>query len=108
MTAGQNVGQLRRSNPSGLYAVIGALVAGALTIGILVFVGARPTAVTPAAAPVPVPPIEFRLEEHDISIPVSAPALPAPSIQRQFQLHERGHAVPVNPEGSSTAWPKGR
>jgi hypothetical protein len=108
MTAGQNVGQLRRSSHSGLYPVIGAVVAGALAIGILVAVAARPTAVNPAAAAVPVPPIEFRLEEHDISTPVSAPALPAPSVQRQFQLRERGHAVSVNLEGSSTAWPKGR
>jgi hypothetical protein len=108
MTAGQNAGQLRRSNPAGMYAAIAAIVAGALAIGILATLATRPTAVTPAAAPVPAPPIEFRLEEHDISTPVSAPAFPAPSIQRQFQLHERGHAVSVNPEGSSTAWPKGR
>ena len=108
MTAGQNAGQLGRSSPSGMYAVIAAVVAGALAIGIIATLAARPSAVTPAAAPVPVPPIEFRLQEHDIGTPVSAPAFPAPSIQRQFQLHERGHAFFVNPEGSSTAWPKRR
>jgi hypothetical protein len=77
MTAGQNAGQLRRANTSGMYVAITAVVAGALAIGILAtLANVHPAAVTPAAAPIPVPPYEFRLDEHAASNPVSIPVPP--------------------------------
>ncbi len=86
MTAGQNAGQLHRANPSGMLV---AVAAGAVAIGILgTLAVARPGAVTPAAAPVPVPPYEFRLDEKGITGPVSAPwSVPVPPYQ--FRLEER-------------------
>ena len=102
MTAGQNAGQLRRANPSGMYVAIAAVVAGALAIGLLATLASRPSAVTPgtAPAPVPAPDIQFRLEEHGQAVPA---AVPDPSVQYRFRLQERGQALPVNTEAWARA-----
>jgi hypothetical protein len=85
MTAGQNAGQLHRANTSGMYVVVAAAAAGVLVVGILATqLVARPAAVAPAAAPIPVPPIEFRLSEHSSLTPLS---IPVPSID--FRLSEK-------------------
>jgi len=86
MTAGQSAGQLRRANNSGMYVAITAVVAGALAIGILAtLANAHPATVTPAAAPIPVPPYEFRLDEHAASNPVS---IPVPPYDVRLQEHD--------------------
>ncbi len=94
MTAGQNTGQLRRANPSGML-VVAAVAAGAVAIGILATLAvARPAAVAPAAAPVPVPPIEFRLDEKGINKSVAVPwSVPVPPIE--FRLEEKGISKPA-------------
>jgi len=85
MTAGQSAGQLRRASNSGMYVAITAVAAGALAIGILAtLANVHPAAVTPAAAPIPVPPYEFRLDEHAASNPVS---IPVPAYD--FRLSEK-------------------
>jgi hypothetical protein len=85
MTAGQSAGQLRRANTSGMYVAITAVVAGALAIGILATLANHPATVAPAAAPIPVPPYEFRLDEHAASNPVS---IPVPPYDFRIQEHD--------------------
>jgi hypothetical protein len=106
MTAGQNAGQLRRANTSGMYVAITAVVAGALAIGILAtLANVHPAAVSPAAAPIPVPPYEFRLDEHAASNPVS---IPVPPYDVRFQEHDlaitgaaAGSVIGAHPLGRS-------
>ena len=94
MTAGQNAGQLRRANRSGML-VVAAVAAGAVAIGILATLAvARPAAVAPAAAPVPVPSYEFRLDEKGInrvavpwSVPVPSYRVPPPGTRHQRSRH---------------------
>lgn len=104
MTAGQNAAQLRQSNGAGMYAAVTAVLAGALALGILATLAtARPAAVAPAAAPVPVPPIAFRLSEHASLTPLSIPVPPI-----DFRLSEKDLSITAASTSIVGAHPLGR
>ncbi len=104
MTAGQNAAQLRRSNPAGMNVAVVGILAGAMAIGIVATVAlARPAAVTPAAASVPVPPIEFRLSEHASLTPLSIPVPPI-----DFRLSEKDLTITAASSSIVGAHPLGR